>query len=168
MQQFIILLIGRAITAAASLINFGGIISWPGDLRTLISFSNSSAWVSLARGKLKQAGALEPLCLWIVLMLGWFALILTVILYSYFRHAISNVNKVVIRQIGNFLLSLIILSFSFKIMSLACLPLVCEKGRKVVQNSRGCSVSAVFLAKCCFIPFRLREVQVLRWVLYAS
>ena len=35
---------------------------------------------------------------------GMICIILTVILYSYFRHAISNVNKVVIKQIiGNFL-----------------------------------------------------------------
>ena len=38
-------------------------------------------------------------------MLRWlYSIILTVILYSYFTHAISNVNKVVIKQIiGNFL-----------------------------------------------------------------
>ena len=33
---------------------------------------------------------------------GMINIILTVILYSYLRHAISNVNKVVIKQIGNF------------------------------------------------------------------
>ena len=34
---------------------------------------------------------------------GMISIILTVIFYSNLRHAISNVNKVVIKQIGNFL-----------------------------------------------------------------
>ena len=34
---------------------------------------------------------------------GMICIILTVILCSYFRHAVSNVNKVVIKQIGNLL-----------------------------------------------------------------
>ena len=89
------LMIIRAITDAVSsvqrLVQFDGIISWPGDLRTLISFSNSSTWVSLARWQLKQAGALASAPIFTdCFETGMISIILTVILYSYFRHAISK------------------------------------------------------------------------------
>ena len=75
---------------------------------------------------------------------GMIHIILPIVLYL----SILGMSKLAV-----FFLSLIIVSFSFKIMSLPYLLLLCKKGQKVEQNLRRFSVLAHFFVKCCFIAF---------------
>ena len=65
---------------------------------------------------------------------GMISIILTVILYSYFRHAISNVSKVVIKQIGNFLFVTNDSVILFQDNVIGLLTFSMQKGRKVDQS----------------------------------
>ena len=65
---------------------------------------------------------------------GMISIILTVILYSYFRHAFSNVSKVVIKQIGNFLFVTNDCVILFQDNVIGLLTLSMQKGRKVDQS----------------------------------
>lgn len=71
---------------------------------------------------------------------GMISIILPIVLYL----SILGMSKLVI-----FFLSLTIVSFSFKIMSLPYLLLLCKKG----QNLSRFSVLAHFFVKRCFIAF---------------
>ena len=76
---------------------------------------------------------------------GMISIILIVILYSKFRYAISNVNKVVTKQIGNFLFAANnpVIFFQDNVIGLLTFS---KKERKVDQNSRGfrCLLSSSF------------------------